>query len=166
MIKKNIIYIAFGSLLVLSACSQGAIPGEDDPVSENYIFFRTNLAEVARSRGSQLTSGDFSEFYVTSYFGVGSDQTSYFRNQLFEKSTDNKFTSTPGYVWPATNMTFVAWYPGTIAPNDADVIQGISVKPNIADHIDFVTAKTQTSFTNFETDDINGVALKLSLIHI
>lgn len=159
MIKYHTIYIAFVSLFLMSSCSQGDIPGADDFDSDNCIFFRSNLSKSAESRGPQLVEKDFTAFYVTSYFGSGTEGTPYFQNTEFTKGAGNKYSSTPGYVWPATNMTFVAWYPTNYTFSDGHTITGFSVSNKIAEHIDFVTATAHTSYSNFENDEANGVAL-------
>lgn len=165
MKQLHFIFLSLGCLISLNSCSQGDSPGVDDRESESYIYFSTNLSDVASTRGPQLTESEFTQFYVTSFFGTGSGGQRYFEKVEFNKQgASNKFTSSPGYIWPATNMDFYAWYPNASAyrfsvSQNAYSMIGFKVEDNITKHLDLVTAHTSTIFSNFENDETNGVTL-------
>lgn len=164
MKKLNFIYFALLCLASLPSCSQGDSPDGGGRGTESYIFFRTNLSDVSPTRGSQLTIDGFNKFNVTAFFGSDASTNPYFDKKSFTKGSDNKFTSIPGYVWPATNMDFYAWWNEsgscTLSNGTANyTMAGFKVDSNIANHVDFVTAHTKTTFGNFDSDETNGVSL-------
>lgn len=158
-------YIAFPCLISLLSCSQGDSPDGSDRTTEKYITFQTNLSDVNSTRGTQLTNTDFKSFKVSAYFGADASGATYFTGTTFTRQgTSNKFTSSPGYVWPATNMAFYAWLNESSSCTHSIgaanyTLSGFKVSNNIANHSDFVTAYTKTTFANFENDEANGVKL-------
>lgn len=118
---KNVrnIYIAFALAVGLAACGQSDMPSDSKQFDEeSVISFSSELPEIAESRGTPLTSGSFTEFYVTSFFG-GHDfaasadgNVTYFNDTRFKKvGSENKFRSDVLYVWPVTTLEFFAYYP-------------------------------------------------------
>lgn len=172
--KKNILYIFCGSLLMMASCASQDAPGiEVAGEEEGAICFRTNIADAGVTRGSVLTEGDgngagiFSEFQVTCFFGAHNKPSAenaekYFENVKFSKAAaengKTRFKSETTYIWPVTTLDFFAYYPelpmsGFANSADGYVYSGFEVSKDIDKHVDFVTAhKAQTYKSHVDSE--------------
>ncbi len=152
--KTTLLFMIGLSAIGLASCSS------DEPLSINHgsaIDFRPAMAQ--RSRATEITNANLSSINVTALMG---DEI-LFHDLDFSKGTDNYFTSSPEYYWPAddSELTFYAYAPtttgGTVTINsNTKTLSDFTVAPAIADQIDFITS---TATGKKSTNEATGVEL-------
>lgn len=153
--KHTLFFVASALALGLASCAQ------DDPeltqaANGEAISFRPGI-----TRASETTNANLSSFFVTAE--QDGDTNYYFKNLEFAKGADNFFTSSPSYLWPGDGigLTFYAYAPSQDALG-ADVVfdgetrqlQNFVTPEEIADQVDFITAKATGNKTNNEASGV------------
>lgn len=100
-------------IIAISSCTQEELPFDEPTPLNNRIYFRSYLPQVtATSRSEILTAIDSC---MVSCFSVNDNEvTPYFRESMFIKGNDGKFTSdNPQCVWEdqTQQLYFYAFYP-------------------------------------------------------
>lgn len=150
-------------LIVLSAMSLASC-SDDEPTgirqfntTDNTIAFRSGMA----GRATETTNANLSQIYVTAFNG----ETPYFENVLFAKGADSFFTSAKKYSWleDKQQIDFFAYSPSLdvlgsdiVIENDTLTLSNFSVPEEIADQVDFITAKASG---NKKDNEATGVEL-------
>lgn len=163
-IKSN--YLIIGVSLILSACAQEDMPGNERDVSDNRIVFHTSLPDVtsrAKEIATELPSFSLTAFDETDdIFKDGAKLKEYINNlEIIKDSNSDIFVSNECF-WPdrpgqeSDILHFFAYYPalndGASLVNATSVdennmtkevgykVSGFKVASDIADQVDFVTA--------------------------
>ncbi len=157
-------YLFLFSAIALASCSQDDVPARVDGDGSRSIVFRASLPELT-SRAAAVNQGNLKYFCVTAFdfddpakVSEGVMQT-LFDNEKIDIVAGKKNFSSPYCCWPDEGkesdlVTFFGFYPGleeidgarlvnTSTATDVDYkLTGFRVAPDIADHVDFITAYT------------------------
>lgn len=151
------------ALVALASCSNEEVMETN---KGHAINFRVAMGNGANSRATEITEANFpSSITVTAYLGTGI----YFKNVVFTKDENGKYTHTPEFYWPKKDeLTFYS-LPGDVEgegyPSSASfntTTSGIAISYTPSDQLenqqDLVAASaTGSSETVIEKD--NGLAL-------
>ncbi len=123
MDKKTLIYLALGSALAFSSCTQEGPEPAELRGDSNRIYFRSYLPAVDLSRAGVISERNFTTCQVTcfnpddnGYVDPATDSiTPYFRDIRFDRADDGRFLSSDedDCRWPdaAHTLHFFAYYP-------------------------------------------------------
>ena len=170
MTKKRLIYIALGTLLTVTACSQeDAIRGLSEGDS-NRIIFRASLPQLS-TRATEINKDNLDSFQVTCF--INGTATPYFSDKKFEKDNDRFLSPDPACVWPNNNaqLNFIAFTPScgdmrnldsfhdtdfvlTTGEQESYKLENFNIARDIADQIDFVTANATGNLLDNEESGI------------
>ncbi len=143
----------------LAACTEQEIPESGAAHDGRAIDFRPAMG--SRSRATETTNDNLSQFTATSFLG----DANYFTNVVFSKANDGFFTSADKYYWPGdkSELSFYAYSPseeelgGTIVMDPTTKqLQDFAVAEDIADQVDFITANATG---NKDDNEASGVEL-------
>lgn len=158
--KKIFFYCAAAAALTLGSCSNEEVMELN---KSNTISFRASFNEGVTGRGTETTTQDLSQFFVTA-LDKDFDYRPYFTDLRFVRE-GNFYESNPPYLWTQTaNLDFYAYgYVPKIEGADIDPLLGCDAEvtvtgdqktinnfrpnPNIADQIDLVYASTNSKIT-------------------
>ena len=145
--------------LTLASCSDDepdiAVHNGESPE----IAFRPAMGGL--SRATETTNANLSSIYITGLLG----DEDYFDQLEFTKGDDNLFTSSRKYYWPGddTDIAFYAYAPSAdilgadvTINKDTKEMSGFVTAENIADQVDFITAKATG---NRPENEASGVPL-------
>lgn len=150
--KKQFFLMGMAALAFVS-CSKD----ETAEVNQgDVIGFRT----PAITRGTEIVTGGLNSFNVTAY--IASKTHNYFENVTFTKGSDDSYTSTPAYYWPASeNLIFYAYWPIDLQSQmtinkTTQQLSEYAPSTTISEQKDIIVA---TATGNKADNEVSGVAL-------
>lgn len=158
--KRSTLFITALSALALASCADADEPisthSEDAPADEG-ITFRSGMA----SRATETTNSNLTDFYVTAFTGTNT----YFSNEKFTKGSDSFYTNPNKFEWLDENeeIDFLAYSPSqdelgadiTQEAGKANLqLENFVVADEIADQVDFITAKASGTRKNNENTGV------------
>lgn len=158
--KKNY-WILAAAAVALAACSNDDTITVNQGIEEaNTINFRTFVEGVTRASSvAEVTTANLNTFTVNA-MNAGTT-TSYFSNAVYTKGSDNSFTCTAKYYWPATeSLDFYAYAPAGNSQVTYTDYKTFTVTPTAgedpANQVDLVYAATKGKN---KANDAAGVVL-------